>query len=137
MSGPQLGPKGSSTVQAGVFRRRIDIQKEVRSQDSAGGITKTWVTVPQFKNIPCNIDPTGGSEFFAANQIQAIGTAMISFRWRPGVEATMRVVHKRNPPDVPGQDIYNIEGISTDDTGRKILTLYCKIRSADGIRADG
>lgn len=133
MASQLLGPKGSYTVQAGVFRRRITIQKKVNSQDAAGGATFSWVTFAP--NVPAAIDEQGGMEFFASNQIQAKNTAVIAIRWRPGIEETMRILHYRIPGGAP--DVYNIEGITIDPTGRKTIQMFCKIRSADGFRADG
>ena len=133
MPAPMLGPKGSTTVQAGVFRRRVTIQSRIDSQDAAGGVISSWTTT--WGNIPAAIDEAGGKEFFAAQQIQAKNTAIISIRWRPDINEKMRVLHYRAPGKPP--DIYNIEGMSIDPTGRKIITLYCAIRSADGFRADG
>src|SRR6266478_4003286 len=99
---PQLlGPKGSYTVQAGVFRRRITIQAKIDSQDAAGGLTYSWQNV--WTNIPAAIDEEGGQEFFAAQQIQAKNTAVISIRWRPNIDEKMRVLNYRipgKPPDM-------------------------------------
>ena len=128
-----LGPRGSYTVQAGSFRRRVTIQSRVDTQDTAGGVTASWSIFAA--NVPAAIDEQGGREFFAAQQIQAKNTATISIRWRPGIDEKMRVLHYRTPGKPP--DIYNIEGMSIDPTGRKIITLYCVIRSAEGFRADG
>jgi SPP1 family predicted phage head-tail adaptor len=128
-----LGPKGSYTVQAGVFRRRVTIQSRTDTQDAAGGVTASWTTT--WGNIPAAIDEQGGKEFFQAQQIQAKNTAVISIRWRPNINEKMRVLHYRYPGKSP--DIYNIEGMSIDPTGRKIITLFCAIRSAEGFRADG
>src|SRR4029077_499666 len=127
MASSLLGPKGSSTVQAAVFRRRVTIQSRVDTQDAAGGVTSAWTTL--WPNVPAQIDEQGGQEFFAAQQIQAKNAAIISIRWRPNINEKMRVLHYRTPGQPP--DIYNIEGMSTDLTGRKVITLFCKIRSAD------
>lgn len=120
-----LGPKGSYTVQAGRFRFRVTIQRKTVGRDSAGGVTEIWTDL--FKNVNAAIDATTGREAYASQQVTSAVSTEISIRWRPGVTATMRVLH--------GKDIYNIEGILPDSgTGRKILTLLCVQRNADGFR---
>jgi SPP1 family predicted phage head-tail adaptor len=120
-----LGPKGSYTVQAGRFRHRIVLQRKTVGRDRSGGVTESWSTFA--KNVPAAVDQTTGGEAVSSQQIQAKVTAEISMRWRPGVDATMRVLH--------GADTYNIVGVLVDsDTGRKIITLLCTQRLADGFR---
>lgn len=120
-----LGPKGTYSVQAGRFRHRVTIQKKTVGQDSAGGITETWSNFA--KNVNAAIDAVTGSESTSSQQITSKVTAEISIRWRPGITATMRVLHL--------DDTYNIEGVLNDsETGRKIITLLCTQRNADGFR---
>lgn len=120
-----LGPKGSYTVQAGRFRHRVTIQSKVVSRDSAGGVTESWTTFA--KNVPAAIDTITGRENVSSEQITSSVTTEISIRWRPGLTAIMRVLHK--------DDVYNVEGVIPDsDSGRKIITLLCVQRNADGFR---
>lgn len=120
-----LGPKGSYTVQAGRFRHRVTIQRKAVGRDSAGGITESWSDFA--KNVNAAIDTVTGRESIYSQQIAAKYSSEISIRWRPGIDATMRVLH--------GRIVYNIEGVIPDsDTGRKIITLLCSRRDADGFR---
>ncbi len=120
-----LGPKGSYTVQAGRFRHRVTIQKKTVGQDSTGGITETWSKFAD--NIPAAIDVGGGGEAVASQQVAAKSNAEISIRWRPGVTTTMRVLYNG--------EVFNIEEVVPDSsTGRKVLTLVCVRREADGFR---
>ncbi len=120
-----LGPKGSYTVQAGRFRFRITIQAKTVGRDSSGGVTESWANFA--KNVPAAIDPVTGRESVSSQQITANVSTEISIRWRPGITATMRILH--------GNDVYNVEGIVPDSgTGRKIITLLCTQRLADGFR---
>lgn len=120
-----LGPKGSYTVQAGRFRHRVTIQAKTVSRDSSGGVLEGWVDFA--KGVNAAIDTLSGSESYQARQITSQVDTEISIRWRPGILPTMRVVHNG--------DVYNVEGIVPDsDTGRKILTLLCVKRDADGFR---
>lgn len=122
-----LGPKGSYTVQAGRFRHRVTIQQKTVGRDSAGGVTEeAWSNFAV--NVNAAIDTVGGrGEGVDSRQITSKTNAEISIRWRPGIDATMRVIH--------GSVVYNIEDVVPDsDTGRKILTLICVQRDADGFR---
>ncbi len=121
-----LGPKGSYTVQAGRFRFRVTILAKTVGRDSAGGLTESWSDFA--KNVPAAIDASAGpGEPISSQQITAKSFAEISIRWRPGITATMRVLHKT--------DVYNIEDVVADSvTGRKVITLVCTLRDADGFR---
>jgi SPP1 family predicted phage head-tail adaptor len=129
-----LGPKGSYSVQAGAFRHRVTLQKQVQRKDSAGGITEDWVDVAT--SIPAAMEDLAGGEHISAQQTAGFQGMAISIRWRPGVLQSMRVLHKLNPPD-SGTEVFNIEDIQRDTTQRKYITLFCKRRDSDGFRADG
>ncbi len=121
-----LGPKGSYTVQAGRFRHRVTIQKKTVGRDSAGGVTESWSNFA--KNVPAAIDYVAGNgEPVSSQQITSKTNAEISIRWRPGIDSTMRVLHSG--------DMFNVEDVVRDsETGRKIITLVCVQRDADGFR---
>jgi SPP1 family predicted phage head-tail adaptor len=120
-----LGPKGTYSLQAGRLRHRVTIQRKTVGQDSAGGMTETWTDF--VKNANAAINTVTGRESVASQQIMAKYSTEISVRWRPGITATMRVLH--------GSVVYNIEGVIPDsETGRKITTLACTQRDADGFR---
>lgn len=120
-----LGPKGTYTVQAGRFRHRVTIQAKTVGRDSAGGMTESWTNFAT--KVPAAIDAVTGGESVSSQQITAKITTEISIRWRPGVTETMRVLHKA--------DVYNVVGVLPDsETGRKIITLLCVQRKADGFR---
>ncbi len=121
-----LGPKGSYTVQAGRFRHRVTIQKKTVGRDSAGGVTETWSNFAADVNAAIDYVAAGG-EPLTSQQITSKTNVEISIRWRPGITTTMRVLHNT--------DVFNIEDVVPDsDTGRKILTLMCVQRDADGFR---
>jgi SPP1 family predicted phage head-tail adaptor len=120
-----LGPKGTYSVQAGRFRHRVIIQRKTVGKDSAGGMTESWTNFA--KNVNAAIDAVTGRESVSSQQITSSITTEISIRWRPGITETMRVLHN--------SDVYNVEGVIPDsETGRKIITLLCTQRNADGFR---
>lgn len=124
-----------SELQAGSLRRRITIQKPVEVRDAAGGFTPSWADVA--KNIPAAIESVNGREYFSAVQIQSDITTVITIRWRPQViDATMRVTHYLDNTET-GFEVYNIESVLPDMTGRSFIKLMCRRRDAQGYRADG
>ncbi len=127
-----LGPRGGYSVQAGVLRHRVTIQEQVQGKDSAGGIAPTWKDWA--RDVPAAIEDTAGGESISAQQTHSYVTSAISIRWRPGVLASMRILH--TPKDEP-QRIYNIREIQRDTTGRRMMTMFCDTRDSDGYKADG
>lgn len=126
----------TTVVQAGKYRRRITIQRPIQVQDTTGGAVPSWVNVAV--NVRAAIEPLSGREWFVAQQVQNDVTTQISFHWRPGIDPTMRILHALNlnssPPEV---EIFNIESITTDATGRKEIKCMCRTRLNSGFRTDG
>lgn len=88
-------------------------------------MTENWTDFA--KNVNAAIDSLTGGEGVSSQQITSIVSTEISIRWRPGITPTMRVMHNG--------DVYNIVGALSDSlTGRKIITLLCTQRNADGFR---
>ena len=101
-------------MQSQRLRRRVDIDRQVLTQDPMGGQTITWS--PWATNVPAEIAPLSAREFLAANQVHGEVTARITIRWRAGLEPTMRIRH--------GTDIYNIAGVLPDaKSGRSHITI--------------
>lgn len=118
-----------------VYRRRVDIQQRVVVKDSFGGTKDdTWKTI--WPAVPCAIEALSGRELFLAQQVQSDATYKISFRWRPGIDATMRLRHSSGTTP-QAYDYYNIEAVIPDDTNRRTLELLCRLRINDGFRKDG
>lgn len=126
----------STVVQAGKYRRRVTIQKPIQVQDSTGGAIPDWEDFAV--DIRASIDPLTGKQTFFAQQIQADITDSISFRYRPGVDQSMRILHTldwdASPPEV---EIFSIESVMMDSTGRKEITCLCRKRMNQGFRSDG
>ena len=99
---------------AGQYRHRVDIQErqEVRDPES-GGVELTWVTV--WRSVPARIVPVSGREFVAAAAVQSEVVGRIVIRARPGLKATMRILHNG--------DIYNAhEWLPDPESGRDYIT---------------
>lgn len=122
-------------MQPGTLRRRIDIQVLGTTKDSFGGIIQKWNTV--FADVPCSIESISGREYFAAQQVQSSISVRITMRWRPGtIDPTMRAINYKDQAHTIF-DVYNIEAVIPDLTGRRELVLMCTQRFNDGFMKDG
>lgn len=98
----------------GKLRHAVTIQERKALRDSFGAPVDSWQTV--WENIPASIQPLSAREFIASGQLQSAIIARITIRYRPGVTAAMRIVHR--------DKIYNIAGVLPDlNSGLEYLTL--------------
>ena len=106
-------------LSAGRLRHRVRIERPTYAQDPVTGeMVKSWELVPGAESVPAAIEPLSVREFMAAQQMQSEVSARIVIRRRPGIDATMRLVHRGK--------IYNIHGVLPDaDSGLEYLTLPC------------
>lgn len=111
-------------LSAGRLRHRIDIQKREQVQDPVtGAMTTTWVN--EWSSVPAAIEPLSVREFMQSQANQAEISARITIRYREGLVATMRIVHKDR--------IYNPEGFLQDpDSGLEYVTIPCSEGVNDG-----
>ena len=122
--------------QAGAYRRRVDIEQQVQTKDSTGSVVPTWKAI--WKTVPCSINQFQGRghEAFAAQQVQADVEWKIEFRWRPLLDASMRVVEYLDAARTKST-VYNVEAVLPDTTNRRRITLLCRTRLSEGFRSDG
>lgn len=104
-------------IAAGALRHRGRIEQLVVELDSDGERTETWVDAFGVL-LPAEIAPLSGRELVAAAAVQSKVAVRIRVRYRPGISASMRFLHR----DVA----YGIEAV-TPDTGSGVgyLTLHC------------
>ncbi|WP_455580340.1 phage head closure protein [Ectopseudomonas hydrolytica] len=102
-------------MKAGRLRHRVDIQARQDVQDpNTGDVTPTWVTV--WPNVPAAIEPLSAREFIAAQAVQSQVVARITMRYRQGLDASMRILHKST--------VYDIAGLLPDkDSGLEYFTI--------------
>lgn len=111
------------TLSAGRLRHRIDIQQKVTEQDSTGDTVTTWQTLAA--SVPAAVEPLSVREFIAAQATQSQTVARVTIRYRPGLDATMRILHR-------GQ-VYNPQGWLADaDSGLEYLTTPVTAGVNDG-----
>lgn len=123
-------------AQAGSYRRRVDVEQQVQTKDTTGSVVPTWLVI--WKAVPCSINQYQGRghESFAAQQVQADVTWKIAFRWRPDIDASMRLVEYLDAERTKST-VYNVEAVLPDATNRVELTLICRTRLSEGFRSDG
>lgn len=112
------------TLAAGRLRHRVSIEQylalldsngEVLQDPDTGEVLMDWVALAE---VWAAIEPLSTREFFAAQSVQSKVSARIIIRYRPDIDAAMRLRHN--------QKIYNIEGILADkDSGLEYITLPC------------
>lgn len=101
-------------MQAGKLRHQVVIQRLVPVQDeTTGEITETW---EDFATEWAEVRPASVREFIAANIEESEITAKVLIRYRPGIKASMHIIH--------GSQVFNIEGVLSDPkSGIEYLTL--------------
>lgn len=121
-------------IRAAKYRHRVTLQQRNNVQDSTGAVTvDSWKDVVGMEKIPAEVAPLTGRELVAAQQIQSEVDTQITFRWRPGVTSSLRVLWISSA----GRQVYSINAVIADPTNRKELTLLCTARAAEGYRSDG
>lgn len=119
----------------GKLRHRVTIEHQSQVQNPATGeITADWVSVAGMERISAEVLPDRASEFFAGRQIQATQNAMIRMRWRPGIDATMRVKHHLADGADPIVEYWDINGVVHFQDRFREMRLMCLQRDAEGFR---
>jgi len=111
-------------MRAGLLRHRVSIEQRVVELDSDGERTEAWADAFGLL-LPAEIAPLSGRELVAAAAVQSKVTVRVRIRYRPGVSASMRVLHRSLA--------YNIEAVTPDtDSGVEYLTLHCTQGANEG-----
>ena len=109
-------------IEAGRLRHRVTLEEFVEIRNSAGERESIWQFVAY---LWAAIEPSSAREFVAAQQMQSKVSARITIRYRSGVNAGMRILHRGT--------VYNIEGVLADkDSGIEYLTLPCSEGTNEG-----
>ncbi len=80
----------SITVNPGRLNQRVKIQARSVVRDAAGQETITWTDT--FTNVPAEVMPLRGREFFAAAQVHQQQSIKALMRYKAGVDAADRLV---------------------------------------------
>ena len=112
------------TIEAGRLRHSVTIQRQTHTQNSkTGEITVAWTDVA---TVRAAVEPVSAREFVAAQEPNSKITARVTIRYRSGIDASMRLIHRGR--------LYNIHGVLEDmGSGRDYLTLTV----SEGINDEG
>lgn len=101
---------------AGRYRHPVEIQHKSWVQDPlTGEMREDWTT---YARVWAAVEDLSGREFWAAQQVQSEVTTRVRFRYLPGVEPSMRVLHA-------GRQLEIVAVLEPDGTRRE-LQLLCK-----------
>ena len=82
-------------IPAGRLRQRIAIQQKVQTRDpETGAVIETWQTIAGLESVPAEIAPLSTREFLSAQAIQSEVRGRIRIRYRTGLDASMRALHR-------------------------------------------
>lgn len=111
-------------MRAGRLKHRITIQRRKEVIDAVGAKQIEWVDL---LTVWAAVEPISGKENFDSNHYASETTIKITVRYQPclsGITAKHRIKH--------GDNLYNIEAIIPDASGRINQRLLCS--SADDDR---
>lgn len=120
-------------MRAGLLRHKVTIQRAVDVQTGSGAVEtvyENWLV-----DVWAEVLPLSPRELIAARAVQSEITAKVRIRYRPGLDARMRVYHRRAPGSPSLIDWYDVEGPPVEVEGRKReVWLMCKRRDGEGFR---
>jgi SPP1 family predicted phage head-tail adaptor len=96
-------------------RHRLALQAMVPTPDDAGGRTESFVTLA---TVWAEIRYRGGEERLLAGRPEQAARHLVSFRWRGGVDAGMRLVG--------GARVFQIISAGDPDGTRRRITCLCE-----------
>jgi len=103
------------------YQNRIRIEARSDAQDAGGQPVDEWILVV---TVWANMLQVSGKEFISAARDVSEVTASIRIRYRTGITAAMRVVHK--------ETIYNIKAVLPDLAARQHVDLVVGTGVNDG-----
>ena len=86
------------------LKHKLVLQKELRMPDNMGGYIKSWQDIGE---LWAEIKPIGGLEMLFAGKNRASVTHKIWLRYRPGVDASMRLVYEARVFNI--RSVFNID----------------------------
>ncbi len=109
----------SEIFNPGTMRFNIVLQAPQLGRGTDGSVTKTWGDIAPVKAA---IDFGTGREFFAAKQVQADITHMVTIYTCPGLATTWRIRFD----DAGTIRFFDIRGIAPKGTMRRYQALACR-----------
>lgn len=119
-------------MQAGELTERVRIMRAVPRRTESGAEVQDFEL---WFECWAAVEPLSARELYAARQVQSLATARIRIRYRRGLDATMRVEHRREAGSPSIFDSYDIDGPPLETLRRQELTLMAVKRDAEGFRS--
>lgn len=124
------------SIEAGILRHRVRIEKldfvrdthgDAVQDPNTGEVLRQWAEVC---TVWAAIEPLSAREFVQSQAMQSQIVARIVIRQRDGLDASMRIVHRRcGKPD----SVYNPHAFLPDrESGLEYLTIPCSSGTGDG-----
>lgn len=121
-------------MRAGRLRHRVRLQRRVETQQATGEITWSWADLAE---VWASVEPVAGREYFAAAQVQSEITTRIRIRYRPGLNAKLRVVFIAEPGSPGEVKYYDVRSVINYAERDREVHLMCTERGAEGFAYDG
>ncbi len=83
--------EGDKNMRAGRLRHRVDLQQLSPTLNAMGEPSETWTT---YATVSADVEPISGNERLAVQQAQADTTHRVTMRFRKGLAATHRILHR-------------------------------------------
>ena len=107
----------------GELNRRITLLKYKVERDAYGGEDGEWVAVSR---LWAKIEPSSGTEFWQAQQVQAEHTTKITIRYNPKIDVMCRLQY--------ADKTYEIIGIGDLTTSHRWTIITAKEMVSDGLQ---
>lgn len=112
-----------SRMHAGRLRTWVTIQVKVTAKNDVGEEVESW---QNWKTVKAEVVQTGSSEGVSGSQTTALAMYLVTIRYRPGVDATQRLLCDGG--------VYGIRGTNDVEKRRKWLELTCvEDRTSQGV----
>lgn len=107
-------------ISAGKLKCLVSIQAPMATQDAAGQPIPSWDEVA---SVWADIRHLRGLESIKAGGESSIAKASIRIRRMPGIDASMRVVHR--------ETAYAIKAVLPNEQDRDTIDLVCEVVNAE------
>lgn len=97
---PSAGAVFGAQIAAGKMDRRIKLQRAVEAQDGFGTPIKTWQDIASKPTVWAEVEPLGGRETFASQELLAEADSRFRVRYRTDITVEMRIVYQGDNYDI-------------------------------------
>lgn len=120
-------------MEPGLLRHKVDIERVLDDQTARGGPVTDYV--PFLSDIWAEVLHLTPREQWQAQQIASEINMKVRIRYRPGLDAKMRVKWQRQPGSPTLYEYMDVDGPPIEVEGRRDeVWLMCIRRDAEGFR---